>query len=271
MDIRNLASDKVLIAAHRGVSAGNIPCNTIEAFKAALNHGADIIELDISISRDGELFVFHPGMENVFLNSPVGICDMDACHVDGLVLYNGDRTPTQYRVPRLRYALEMLRGRCLINLDKFWSCPEKIAAIVRSLDMQDQVLIKTPASWENFARVEAVAPDLPYMAIAWDNDDFSDELLKRNMRYVGVEALFSREDSPIASNEYLHSMHNKGLITWANAIVYDHRTVLSAHHTDDVSVYSHPDEGWGWLIDRGFNIIQTDWALALKMYLESRK
>ena len=271
MDIKGSAHNHVLIAAHRGVFGGNIPCNTLESFEAALKQGADIIELDISVSRDGELFVFHPGMEHVFLGSSVGICDMDAHQVEAMYLRNGDHSLTAYKVPRLRSALEMLRGRCHINLDKFWSCPEEISELVRSMGMQDQVLIKTPASPENFAKVEAVAPDLPYIAIAWDNDDFTDELLKRNMRYVGVEALFAREDVPIAGSEYLHGLRSKGLIAWANAIVYDYRAVISAHRTDDVSICSNPDEGWGWLIDRGFNIIQTDWPLSLKMYLENRK
>lgn len=29
-----------------------------------------------------------------------------------------------------------------------------------------------------------------------------------------------------------------------------------------------PKKGWGWLADRGYDIIQTDWTLALKTYLE---
>ena len=49
-----------LIAAHRGVCGGNIPGNTLEAFEAALAQGAGVIELDVSQSADGELFVFHP-------------------------------------------------------------------------------------------------------------------------------------------------------------------------------------------------------------------
>ena len=163
--------------------------------------------------------------------------------------------------------LELLRGRCFINLDKFWTCPDRIAHLVRTMNMQDQVLIKTSATAENFARVEEVAPDLPFMAIAWDRDDFTDELLRRNMRYVGVEALFASEDKPIAQPEYLQSMKDKGLLAWANSIVYDHRAVLTAGHTDDIAVSTDPDFGWGWLVKRGFNIIQTDWPLALAQYL----
>ena len=107
--------------------------------------------------------------------------------------------------------------------------------------------------------------------IAREKDDFSDSLLKRKMRYVGVEALFVTEEAPICQPEYLQAMNDKGLVTWANSIVYNYKAVLSAGHTDDVAVSEDPDYGWGWLLDRGFRIIQTDWPLALKQYLQSRK
>lgn len=267
MTIQQAAQQKVLIAAHRGVAGGNVPCNSVPAFQAALRQGADIIELDVSMSSDGVLYVFHPGMEPVFLRNETLIRDMDSARVDSFFLHNQDSTVTQYRVPRLEEILELLRGRCFINLDKFWTCPDRIAHLVRTMNMQDQVLIKTSATAENFARVEEVAPDLPFMAIAWDQDDFTDELLRRNMRYVGVEALFASEDKPIAQPEYLQSMKDKGLLAWANSIVYDHRAVLTAGHTDDIAVSTDPDFGWGWLVNRGFNIIQTDWPLALAQYL----
>ena len=61
--IREKAKKHILIAAHRGTAGGNLPCNTLAAYEAALRQGADIVELDVSRSADGELFVFHPGME----------------------------------------------------------------------------------------------------------------------------------------------------------------------------------------------------------------
>lgn len=267
MTIQEAAVQKVLIAAHRGVAGGNIPCNSIPGFQAALHQGADIIELDVAKSRDGVLYVFHPGMEPVFLRSDKYICDMDSGEVDSLVLRNQDGAHTQYHVPRLREVLELLRGKCYINLDKFWSCPAEIAREVRERNMQDQVLVKTMVSEENFARVEEVASDLPYMVVAWDRDDFSEELLRRNMRYVGVEALFASEDVPICQESYVRSMTERGMVMWANSIVYDYNAVLTAGHTDDIAVSTDPDYGWGWLVDRGFNIIQTDWPLALSQYL----
>lgn len=46
MTISQAAASRVLIAAHRGVAGGNIPCNSIPGFKAALNQGFNIIQTD---------------------------------------------------------------------------------------------------------------------------------------------------------------------------------------------------------------------------------
>ena len=92
-------------------------------------------------------------------------------------------------------------------------------------------------------------------------------MLRRPLRYAGVEAVFASEQVPIASKAYVESMHEKNLIVWANAIVYNYRDVLAAGHNDDISVSGRPDEGWGWLLVQGYDIIQTDWPLMLSQYM----
>jgi glycerophosphoryl diester phosphodiesterase len=47
-----------LIYAHRGASA-HAPENTISAFLLAIEHGADGIEFDVKVTRDGRVIVLH--------------------------------------------------------------------------------------------------------------------------------------------------------------------------------------------------------------------
>ena len=56
-DFRESAKKNILVVAHRGAAAGNIPCNTIPAYEAALRQGADMIEIDVDMSRDGKLYI----------------------------------------------------------------------------------------------------------------------------------------------------------------------------------------------------------------------
>ena len=39
-------------------------------------------------------------------------------------------------------------------------------------------------------------------------------------------------------------------------------------HTCDGLIAGDPEKGWGWLADKNFDIIQTDWTLALRLFLE---
>ena len=248
-----------LIAAHRGASSGNIPCNTWASYEAGLAQGADIIEIDVSKSLDGELFTGGLGMSEPRV--------MTADEVKKLRFYNYDGAVTEFGVSTLDETLDQLKDRCIVNIDKFPDCPAEIAAAVRRHGMQDQVLVKTNPTEEWFKIVEELAPDLPYMIFARNEDNVSEMLCKRNLRYLGTESLFSHEDAQIAQPEYIEKMHKMGLKVWYNAIVFNYKTVHAAGHNDDISASGKPDEGWGWLIDRGVDMIQTDWPGMLRQYM----
>ena len=50
--------EKTKVWAHRGAS-GYAPENTLDAFRKAVEMGADGIELDVQMTKDGELVVIH--------------------------------------------------------------------------------------------------------------------------------------------------------------------------------------------------------------------
>ena len=266
--IQEAAANRLLLAAHRGVSGGNIPCNTLAAYEIALRQGADIVEIDVSIAKDGSLFVFHPGMEPAHLRSQTYIRDMTAEEVRELRFVNQDGVKTTDVVSPLDDVLELLKGRAYVNIDKFWTAMPEITAAVRRHGMENDVIVKTSADKKWFDMVEEVAPELPYMPIISETDTCTEELLRRNINLIGAEVLFKTDDAQVASPEYIADMHKKGLLLWANAIVYNYKAVLTAGHSDDISVTKDPDAGWGWLADRGFDIIQTDWTLPAGLYYE---
>ena len=269
MDLVKLAKEKkVLLAAHRGICGGNIPCNSIPAFKAALNQGADIIELDVENTSDGQLFIQHPGLENLHLRMNDSITLYPASTVEQFVQSNSDLTRTEYHIPRLEEVFALLKGKCVINVDKFWKNPEKIANLIRKYDMKDQILIKTPNREDCLDAVEEYAPDIPYMSIAKEEDTTYIDMSKRKINHVGTEAIFKTEDSKVCSKEYIDMVHSDGKIVWVNALVYDYQKVLSAYHNDDISAMGDEENGWGWLADRGFDIIQTDFLCHCKHFLE---
>ena len=87
-DIRETASERIILCAHRGIWGGNIPCNNTIAYDFALAEGADMVEVDVTRSADGELFIFHPGMERRQFGKDINIRQMNAEEIRQLRLVN---------------------------------------------------------------------------------------------------------------------------------------------------------------------------------------
>ena len=270
-DIMESAGEKILIAAHRGVFGGNIPCNTLASYEIALKQGADVIEVDVEMSRDGKLFIFHPGMEPHHLNSQEYICNMTAEEVSKLRYVNYDRTSTQFGINTLDELLETFKGRCYINVDKFWGHPREIYEIIKRHDMSNQIVVKSVPSNQVFTVLQELAPKLPYMPVVRDTHPLHGKLMSSNINYIGAEVLFASEDVEVASEEFIKKMHGDGKLIWVNSIIYDYRKQLTAGHSDDTALCQDMDLGWGWLAERGFDLIQTDWTGMLVQYLNERR
>ncbi|MBQ2954899.1 MAG: glycerophosphodiester phosphodiesterase family protein [Clostridia bacterium] len=269
-DFMKDARSRTLIVAHRGTSGGNIPGNTPAAFDAALNDGADMIELDVERSLDGTLYCFHGGEEWSMLQIRDRLRNLTDDHIRHLRYYNADLAKTEHPVYKLDEIFEHLKGRCYINVDKFVLNMGPIAECIRRHSIQDQCLVKFDVTQPLLDELEQTAPDLPFMAVLTEQDDFTEWLIRSRINYVGAEACFHTEQAQLCQPEYIESMHRKGLILWANGIVYSYKNQLAAGHNDDISVVGRADEGWGWLLDRGFDLIQTDWPLQLRTYMNRR-
>ncbi|MBQ8739547.1 MAG: glycerophosphodiester phosphodiesterase family protein [Clostridia bacterium] len=258
------------LTAHRGVCGANIPCNSMAAYKIALSQGADVVEIDVSKSKDGKFFVFHPGMEHVFLRSDRLISDMTAEEVEALYLVNQDGVKTSYKVPYLKDVFALLKDKVYINVDKFWTDVEGITGEILKAGVEKQVIVKTWVNEKSIDDVAKYAQGLMFMPLIWNRDDISERLIEKGVKLIGVEALFNTDDAHCVSEEYIKSMHDRGLLIWGNSIVYNEDDVISAHHTDDLALSGDYEGGWGYFLDKGFDFIQTDWLLMIKNYIAER-
>ncbi len=265
-DIRETAAERVILCAHRGVWGGNIPCNTIFAYDVALNQGADMVEIDVTMAKDGELFIFHPRMEKRFLCQDVHLEEMTAEEVRKLRYVNYDGTPTEWGINTLDEVLEHLKGKCYINVDKFGDHPAEIIEKIKRHDMKDQIILKCVPKKEQLDIVETFAPDIQFLPIISADNGIHEMLKQRNINYIGSELLFKTMEDETASEAYRERLHKDGKLCWVNTIVYSYKAVLSAHHSDDTALAGDPEFGWGWCAEN-FDIIQTDWVGELSRYL----
>ena len=263
------AKEKIIVVAHRGTFSGNIPCNTLPAFKTAVLSGADMIEVDVDMSKDGTLFIFHPYMESPFLGVRTRIPEMTDAEIAPLRYRNFDHTPTQFGLNTFEEILEEFKGKCFINVDKFWGHPKEIWQAIKRHKMEDQVLVKSQMDEKVISVLEQLAPEAAFMPIvSSDAEEVHETLLRSKITYVGAECLFYTDDDVACSPAFIEKMHNDGKLVWANSIIYDHRAQIAATHSDDASICGNPEHGWGWLAKRGFDIIQTDWVSVMSKYLD---
>lgn len=267
-DLREKAKENIIIVAHRGVTGGNIPCNTLASYEIALKQGADMIEVDVSISADGKLFLFHPLMEHAHLNKPILLRTLPLSVIKKLRYVNMDNTPTQFGISSFDDFLDQFKGRCYINIDKFWSAPEKIYEAIKRHGMTGQMLVKSAPSEKVFNLLENLAPELPFMPIVKEKCDCHEALLKRNINYIGIETCFKTDKAEVASDKFIEKIHNDGKLLWVNSIIFNHKQQLAGGHSDDTALTVSEDIGWGHLADKGYDFIQTDWPGMLIDYLK---
>ncbi len=92
--------DRPLIFAHRGASAER-PENTLSAFERAVECGADVLELDVRLSRDGEVMIQHDASVQRISGENRLVSDMTRMELQQLALSAQTLHPSKVRVAAL--------------------------------------------------------------------------------------------------------------------------------------------------------------------------
>ena len=162
----------VLVIAHRGFSGG-APENTLIAFKKALELGVDMIELDVHLSKDGEVVIIHDDTLNRTTNGKGKVAEYTLKELKQLDAgssssppYSGERIPTLKEVlqlveARVPLAIELKKGErdrtTIIDL------ADRAFQEVEKMGMLNQVLF---ASFE-LSAIERIQERNPHVPVAF--------------------------------------------------------------------------------------------------------
>jgi glycerophosphoryl diester phosphodiesterase len=127
--------------AHRGASH-ELPENTIAAFQCAIDLGADAIETDAHLTRDGHVVLSHDPTGERMCGAPIAIADATLAEVQRWDAGKG------HRVPTLEEALATFPG-IPFNVDAKSMQPEmpaRIVEVVRRAKAEDRTLLASFAS-----------------------------------------------------------------------------------------------------------------------------
>ncbi len=138
-----------ILLAHRGASA-HAPENTMIAFNLAISQGAPAIELDVQLSADDIVVVFHDRTASRTTNGSGKIRQHTLNHLKSL--HAGAAFGSTFpdaRVPTLEEVLNELDPNIYLNIElknlssPFDSLPGKVAKIIRKHQAKNRVLISS--------------------------------------------------------------------------------------------------------------------------------
>jgi len=131
-----------LVIAHRGNSA-HAPENTIEALQSAVDLGADALEFDVRLTRDGVPVLLHDATLDRTTSGQGRLSDFDLTQVRGLAAgraapqWTGARTA----VPTLEEVLDRFRSTPAMIEVKELGAAEPTVQLIRRLGLEDHVAL----------------------------------------------------------------------------------------------------------------------------------
>lgn len=104
--LRGPIPSRPLVIAHRGDSA-HAPENTLAAFQAAIDAGADRLEMDVQLSADGHPVVIHDTTVDRTTNGSGRVADLTLAQLQALDAGNGEQIPAFADVLSLAVAAQV--------------------------------------------------------------------------------------------------------------------------------------------------------------------
>lgn len=150
----------MLTIAHRGASAF-YPENTLRAFIAAAELGADMCEFDVRMTRDGEVVVIHDATVNRTTDGRGQVGAMSAAAIKRLDA--GVRFGAEFRgerIPTLGEVAEALQERCGMDVElKARGLETRVCEILRGCGATQSAIISS-FDWDQLKIVAAQEPEL---------------------------------------------------------------------------------------------------------------
>ncbi|GAA1644878.1 glycerophosphodiester phosphodiesterase [Georgenia ruanii] len=240
-----------LVVAHRGNSSV-APENTLVAFEAAWRAGADLIEVDLQVTRDGVAVVIHNDTVDATTDGAGRVDDLDADELRRLDAgtwfsprYRGARVPTA--VELFAFLAERPDLGLLAEFKGAWQ-PEaarQVAEEIERAGLHDRVIVQS--FWtETVAALRDVAPDLPRGLLLVD---LPEDLLAlcRELRVMTVNPAGTLlVDEP----GLVDALHGEGLRTMPWTLNEPAHWAAAVAAGVDAIITDRPDRLRGWLSAR---------------------
>lgn len=259
-------SEDIMVVAHRG-DWRHAPENSLPAIQNTIDMGAAIVELDVRETKDGHLVLMHDATLNRTTTGKGLVSEWSLDSLQLLNLKNGVNHPTRHKIPTLEEAMLATKGKILVNLDKSYHIFDKIYKVLEETGTKNQVIMKgsVPLSQvqEDFGEYLDEVIFMPVIDFRKPNAEEIFNDYRENLKPVAYELVFDTQDLPVLG--ILDDIKAEGSRIWVNSLWKE----LNAGHDDDLAV-KNTDSIYGWYIQKGINMIQTDRPELLINYLRKK-
>lgn len=261
----NLQVKRIYIVAHRAntyrSARAGIPDNSLPNIEAAIEAGADMVELDVRTTKDGELVLMH----NASIDETTeGVGKVGDLTLDQIKSYRMKKGKTVYKdekgqychVPTLKEALLATKDRIYVNLDLAGKNNNnaKILSVIQECGVQDQVMLYFGSSSSDYDECQSINPLVaihPYISEPSD--------IQKYQNYVGA-GLYQYSNKAYLTGGYSGTFgtqcHALGALSYSNLLnEYDSQIINGD--------YSSLDK----FISCGSDFIQTDVCELVDEYL----
>ncbi len=269
--IHNPDSKYVVVACHRG-DWRNFPENSIPAIESIIRMGADIMELDLKMTKDSVLVLSHDGtvtrctnFSSVFKNEPgksARVKDLTLEEIKRLSLKRAHNVAIDtLHMPTLREALLCCKDRICVNVDQGYEFYDEVLAITEELGVTDQILIKGKKPIDVVAAHEAKYPhNMMYMPIVDIQRPSGIELFNSYLEQGVVPLAYEvcwQNNNDAAFDDACRKILDQGSKIWVNTIW---ASLCGGYGNDDDAAYVAADPGdvYQQYLDKGVSMIQTD-------------
>lgn len=130
-----------MVIAHRGEHRSH-PENTLEAIEGAIRAGADLVEMDVRRSSDGQYLLMHDATVDRMTDGKGRVSEKTWAELSSLKVADKARTnAVPSRIPRLEQALDACRGRIQVYLDFKAGDPAEVVKILKQAGMESRVWV----------------------------------------------------------------------------------------------------------------------------------
>ena len=256
----------VHVISHRG-DWKHYPENSLDAIESVITMGGDIVEIDVQRTKDGVLVLMHDETVDRTTDGKGKVSEMNFSEIQKLRLRDYKGNITNYKVPTLKEALLLAKGRIMLNLDKSDRFFSQVIELLKETGTVDLAIMKSNYSLrdakEKFGNYLNEVIYMPMIRMEQHDAESNMTEFVNKLCPVAFELGFESNSNPLPKKA-IRIINRKSLM-WYNSL----KGRNGGH--DDIISLQDPDKGFGYLIDElGARMIQTDEPQKLLEYLHER-